>query len=176
MIDMKHNFGKYSVGRIGRAIRTLALFVIFSGVCSCNDDFLDEKILASLSTDVVLSSKTGFNNYLTALHFAARDEMVLEDSHHYYYTMQVGTDVATSGLPEYLPFRNYQTYLTPTAYVVGRYWQWAYQMMLNRANTLIVYANKPETQKIWANENEKNAVIAEAKFFRAYTYNFLGSR
>ena len=156
-------------------IRLGFCILVLSTIYSCKDDFLKEKVLDSLSTDVVLTSKTGFDNYLTALHFAARDEMVLEDSHHYYYTMQVGTDVGTSGLPEYLPFRNYNTYLTPTASVVDRYWQWAYQMMIVRANTIIVYANKPETQNVWANEAQKNAVIAEARFFRAYTYNFMAN-
>ena len=65
------------------------------------------------------------------------------------------------------------TYLTLP--VVANYWNWAYRQMLVRSNTVIAYASKPELSGIWANEAEKNAIIAEAKFFRAYTHNFLAN-
>lgn len=154
----------------------LCILVIIGFLNSCNKkDLLNEKPLASLSTDVVLTSKAGFDTYITALHQAARDELVMIDSHDYYFTMQSGTDIATTGQEDARPFRDYVTYLTPNASCVTNYWKWAYQLMLVRANTIIAYANKPELQNIWGDEKEKNAVIAEARFFRAYTYNFLAN-
>jgi tetratricopeptide (TPR) repeat protein len=144
-------------------------------VSGCDDKFLDEKPLASLSSDIVLNSKSGFDNHLTALHFSAREELVLEDNHDYYFTMHSGTDIATTGQEDARPFRNYETYLTPNANTVIKHWRWAYQSMLVRANTIIAYANKPELTEIWANEAEKNSIIAEARFFRGYTHNLLAN-
>ncbi len=142
---------------------------------SCNDDFLNEKPLSSLSTDIVLTSKSGFENALTALHYAAREELVMEDNHDYHFTMHSGTDIATTGQEDARPFRNYVTYLNPNANTVVKHWQWAYRLMLVRANTIIVYANRPELQGIWADDSEKNAILAEARFFRAYTHNLLAN-
>ncbi len=149
--------------------------LIFFSLSSCKDAFLEEKPLASLSTDIVLTSKSGFENYLTSLHHAAREELVLEDNHDYHFTMHSGTDIATTGQEDARPFRNYITYLNPNANTVLKHWQWAYRIMLVRANTIIAYGNKPELEPIWASEEEKNAIIAEARFFRAYTHNFLAN-
>lgn len=152
-----------------------AVGLISLGLSGCEDKFLNEKPLASLSSDVVLTSKAGFENYINALHNAAREEQTLEDNHDYYFTMQSGTDIATTGQEDARPFRSYITYLNPNANTVVKYWRWAYQLMLIRANTIIVYANKPELSGIWASEAEKNAIIAEARFFRAYTHNVLAN-
>ena len=42
----------------------LALSLLLS---SCSKDILDEKPLSSLNPDIVLTSKTGFENYITGL-------------------------------------------------------------------------------------------------------------
>lgn len=55
------------------------------------------------------------------------------------------------------------------------FWNWAYQEMILTANTIIIYAEKPELAHIWETEAERNAVIAEARFFRAYAYNVLAN-
>jgi hypothetical protein len=106
---------------------------------------------------------------------SAREELGKFDSFGWYINQQMGTDIACSGENAAANFRNYGTYLNPATLCVQRYWDWAYSDMLLKANTIIVYANKPELSKIWANEAEKNAIIAEACFFRAYTHNFLAN-
>lgn len=169
---MKRFVPPYSLAPASLFVILLVLCISFSG---CKDTFLDEKPLASLSSDVVLTNQVGFENYLTALHQAARDELAYEDNHDYYFTLNSGTDIATTGQEDARPFRNYVTYLTPAANTVTKYWMWAYKLMLVRANTLIVYANKPELKNIWATEAERNAIIAEARFFRAYTHNALAN-
>ncbi|MRS61997.1 RagB/SusD family nutrient uptake outer membrane protein [Larkinella terrae] len=167
---------KRIVTRYFRAVFGLGSLLILSlWLVACKDNFLDEKPLASLSSDVVLTTKAGFDNYITALHQAAREELSYEDNHDYYFTLHSGTDIATTGQEDARPFRNYVTYLTPAANTVTKYWMWAYKLMLVRANTIIVYANKPELKGIWTSEAEKNAILAEARFFRAYTHNALAN-
>lgn len=151
----------------------IAIALLFIG--GCEDELLDENPPGSLTSDIVLSSKSGFVNYIAALHFSARDELSKFDSFGWYINQQMGTDIACSGENAASNFRNWETYLTPATQVVERYWDWAYADMLLKANTIIVYANKPELSNIWTSESEKNAIIGEAKFFRAYTHNFLAN-
>jgi len=148
----------------------LAFVFFFS---SCEKNLLDEKPQGSLSSDIVLTSNTGFQSYLIGLSEAARKEMKLTDGT--YNTYFQGTDVVSAAGVEFIFFKNYQTYLVPTLGHVSYIWDWAYTQMILRANTVIAYANKPESKSIWATDAERNAVIAEAKFYRAYTYNLLAN-
>src|SRR5690606_30151776 len=148
-------------------MKRLCLFFISIVFVSCNDDILNEDPLI-LSSESVLTTKQGFENYMTALHYAARDELVKYDYLPWYMNLQIGTDVINNGEKATPNFKNWNTFLTPVTACVERYWHWAYSDMLPRANSIIVYANKPEIQHIWASDDEKNAIIAEAKFFRAY--------
>lgn len=136
---------------------------------------LEEVPISSLSNAAVLKDSIGFENYITALHEGARDEFTNTDGINHNFNMQFGTDVATTGSPTIAPFRNYETYLTPSQVVVGFYWNWAYRIMLLRANTVIAYAGRPEAAAYWKSEAQRNAVIAEARFFRAYTFNLLAN-
>lgn len=162
---MKNNIKKFMV-------------IFLSGIVllmqSCKKDFLEEKPLSIFSTVGVLSSEAGFTNYITALHKVARDEMTARDGSTYFYIMQNGTDVASFGNAS-VNSNNYNTLLTPTANAVGWVWNWAYGEMLLISNTIIAYANDPELSGIWSSESKKNAIIAEAKFFRAYTNNLLAN-
>lgn len=136
---------------------------------------LKEEPISSLSNVVVLKDSIGFENYMTALHEGARDEFTNTDGINHNFNMQFGTDIATTGSPTIAPFRNYETFLTPSQVVVGFYWSWAYRTMLLRANTIIAYASRPEAAAYWKSEAQRNAVIAEARFFRAYTFNVMAN-
>lgn len=141
---------------------------------SCHKDFLEEVPLADYSTVGVLKSEAGFEAYITALHKSARDEMAARDGSTYFYIMQTSTDVASFGNAS-VSSNNYATLLTPTANAVDYVWTWAYNDMLLISNTIIEYAEKPELAHIWPSEEKKNAIIAEARFFRAYTHNVLAN-
>jgi len=153
------------------------VLVLLSGTLySCKDGMLDETPLSQLSPDNVLTTKAGFDNYITAMHRASRDEMMIAGTDlGPYFEMNIGTDVGTTGQEQSVPFRDYLTYLTPSNTVVNRYWNWVYEVLLPRANAVIEYAEKPEIAGIWASEAEKNAVIGEARFFRAYGLNILAN-
>ena len=136
---------------------------------------LDELPLSQLSNTAVLRDSAGFESYMIALHQAARDEVTNTAGINHNFNMFFGTDIATTGSPTIAPFRNYETYLTPSQVVVNFYWEWAYRTMLLRANTVIAYAGKPEAAAYWRTEASRNAVLAEARFFRGYTYNLLAN-
>jgi len=88
--------------------------------------------------------------------------------------MQSGTDVVSIGDPAVAQFRDYNVTLTPTYMAVTFYWTWAYTEMISTANYIIGYGEK-SSSSLWKDEAERNKIIAEAKFFRAYTYNLLAN-
>lgn len=141
---------------------------------SCSTDFLNEVPIAKLNEDQILSSTRGFDNYITALHESARGELASVDLL-FYWDQFVGTDVVTSGQLSVKQFVNYEVYLTPYTPASEVYWNWAYGTMILRANAIIKNANREDLKSIWKSEAEKNAVIAEARFFRGYTYNILAT-
>ncbi|MDO1449356.1 RagB/SusD family nutrient uptake outer membrane protein [Rhodocytophaga aerolata] len=132
---------------------------------ACGEDYLKEQALDRFSPENSLVNKSGFDAYLVTLHRFAREEN-FEDRPD---PMGNGTDVATSGVADGRFFTDY-TQLNSQTDVVVSYWNWAYAKMLKVANLVITRAENPNVN--WT-EEEKNAVLAEAKFFRAYTYNTL---
>src|SRR5690606_2825992 len=156
-----------------KAARIMALAGLLSvGMATCDDSILDETPLSDLNTDAVLSTRSGFENYINALVLSARNELTNGDNWYRYIN---NTDVASSAGAEYAGTYNWNNQITPTTGFVRYFWDWAYQEMILRANTIIEYAQKPELEGIWASEADKNAIIAEARFFRAYTYNILAN-
>ncbi len=141
---------------------------------ACDENFLEEIPPSSFSTVGVLKSPSGFETYITALHQSARNEMATRDGNMQYYIMHGATDVASFGHAG-LNSNSYMQLLSPTAGSSSWNWDWAYTEMIMLANTIIDYAEKSDLEDIWENVEQKNAIIAEAKFFRAYTYNFLAN-
>ncbi|TDO22536.1 RagB/SusD family nutrient uptake outer membrane protein [Pedobacter duraquae] len=154
-------------------VQTCLVLTMMFLLGACKKSLLDEKPLGSLNSDLVLINNTGFQNYLVGLSQAAREEMTMDDQT--YIANFMGTDVVTAAGAEFTFYKNYNTYLNPTTREVTNIWNWAYTKMILDANTIIVYANKPESKAIWATDAARNAVIAEAKFYRAYTYNLLAN-
>ena len=151
----------------------LLVFVLIS-LNSCIDTDLNEIPLSSVGAENTLVSKAGFEAYINGLVWAAREEYSKDDNT-YFITNFPGTDVAEDAGAEYFTYRNWVSYMTPIRGEVLKTWDWAYSKMIPQANTIISYANKSEIESIWENEADKNKVIAEARFFRAYTYNLLAN-
>lgn len=147
---------------------------IIIALSSCNDDYLYETPLSSLSAENTLVSVQGFETYMTGLSWAAREEYSQNDNT-FFITNFPGTDVGEDAGAEYFTYRNWISYMTPITPEVRSNWEWAYGTMLPQANTVIVYANKEENNTIWESDEQKNAIIAEARFYRAYTHNFLAN-
>ena len=142
---------------------------------SCNKDaFLDEEPLSNLSPENVLKDFTGYENLITSLHYYTRDELTGDDLYRY-FDMFTGTDLCTSGQLSVTQFVNYETYLTPATAAASRTYNWCYTSILPYANLIIEEASKPENMGAFSSEAQKNAVIAEARFFRAYGHNLLAN-
>ena len=156
-----------------KKMRILSLLMVCAlSFFSCEDDFLNEVPLSDLSDSSTLTSKAGFETYLIGLVRQARLEYTWKDDV-YWITNFAKTDVGEEAGAEYSGNRNWINYITPNRLEVRRNWEWAYKDMISLANVIITNANLPESADYWATENAKNAVIAEARFYRAYTYNFL---
>lgn len=141
------------------------LFALLFLCGSCKDSFLDEVPLDRFSPENLLTSKAGFETVIVALHKAARDERTLDRPDQ----MGTGTDLCTSGVADGRFLKDYSL-LLPEDQIVVYYWDWAYTSMLKNANLIISRAENPAVK--WT-EKEKNEVVAEARFFRAFTYNVL---
>ena len=157
-----------------KGLAMLFILCLLSSLWSCDDEILDEEPLSSLNADITLSSKAGFEAFLVGLVRQAREEYTQDDAT-VWHTNFIGTDIGESAGAEFTAYRNWISYLTPTRSEVIVNWNWAYSKMIPQANTIIEYANKEELADIWTSEEEKNAVIAEARFFRGYTYNLLAN-
>ncbi|WP_367913363.1 RagB/SusD family nutrient uptake outer membrane protein [Leadbetterella sp. DM7] len=150
-----------------KRILILLTGLIFWG---CQKDELKETPLSNLSAEQILTSPNGFRMYLTGLYAASREEMSMGDNTYFALNFAY-TDIGADAGVEYIGLRNYQTTYTPTNANLNTLWNWAYTAMIVRANTLLHYGEAHND--IWTSEKEKNQIMAEARFFRAYTYNLL---
>jgi hypothetical protein len=151
--------------------------VLISGLIlltSCDDSLLNESPKSAVSSESILKNKSGFDAYLVGLVRNAREELTLGDDH-YFVTNFAGTDLGEDAATERSAARNWITYYTPINNHVNLKWNWAYSQMIVQANIIIQAAENPELNQIWSSEAEKNRVIAEARFFRGYTYNLLAN-
>jgi len=114
-------------------------------------------------------NKAGFDAALVGCYDAARVEMASGDNTNevimvYSTDEGVGASSALSNASEWMK-------MNPTNAFASFYWNWAYSQLISRANVIISRAELPEMK--WASENEKNSVLAEARFFRGYAYSVL---
>ncbi|RTE55383.1 RagB/SusD family nutrient uptake outer membrane protein [Arenibacter aquaticus] len=161
--------------RRNNIVRATIAFVFIALIASCDDSILEENPLSEVSLDVLFSNEAGFDNYIVSLHEAARQEHTRYNRVAWHASQWTGTDVGIAGSSFETQWEEYGTYLTPTRDIVVDTWSWCYRILLIRANTIITYAEKPESANLFESEAEKNAIVAEAKFFRAYGHNLLAN-
>lgn len=147
----------------------ILIFMLFvaSGIqFSCGDSYLEETPKDKFSPENLLTSKKGFESVLYSLYNFTRAGLYQSSNDD---AMNTGTDVACSGVTDGRFFNDYSLIL-PEHATPKFYWTWGYQNMIKNANLIISRADNPSV--VWT-EDEKNQIVAEAKFFRAYTYNIL---
>lgn len=149
----------------------------FTLLISCEGEtLLNETPESSVSSATTLTNQAGFEAYMVGLVRNAREELALGDDD-YFVANFAGTDTGEDQADERNVARDWSN-LTPQSFPnsdITTYWNWAYGQMIVQANTIIQSAQNPEIDDIWENEAQRNAVIAEARFFRGYTYNFLAN-
>jgi starch-binding outer membrane protein, SusD/RagB family len=146
-----------------------ALVITFS---SCGKKFLDEEVYSSYSPET-LTDSLGFEASIVGMHNHLSNFFSYADQQGWPSVWQVGTDIAYATQPQgvEVPYYNYAT-LISTDGGASFTWTWAYRM-INNANIVIKSAENPNLGGM--TETNKNAVNAEARFFRAYAYNILAT-
>ncbi|MEI7526477.1 MAG: RagB/SusD family nutrient uptake outer membrane protein [Mariniphaga sp.] len=148
--------------------RSISILCLILTLMACDKSVLNEKPLSFLSPDVTLVNNAGFQSAITSLHRNMR-EIIGGNTPFTYWCLYYGTDIGTIGTETF--FIDYNTQLTPTFQAVTAFWDWGYLNIFPIANQIIDYAQRPTA--VWTDEKQKNAVIAEARFFRAYALNIL---
>ncbi|MFP4367230.1 MAG: RagB/SusD family nutrient uptake outer membrane protein, partial [Bacteroidales bacterium] len=149
-----------------------ALLLILS---ACNEDILEETPLDFLAPDNAYTTKSGIEQGIAGLHAKVRGDWFFGGQDQGSMWRGVGTDVAFHGEdPNSTRFlTNYVNYLTPSNGNVAVYWNDSYEL-IQRVNVLLEGIDNSDDE-IWADETEKNATYAEARFFRAFAYRILVS-
>lgn len=151
--------------------RSIVLSFCIGTLFSCDSDILDEVPKSFFNPEVVLVSKAGFETSLIAIHSGLRDGYFKNDgTTNSFFAYHEGTDVNMTPDARY---KDYVQTAMPTMSQAEYMWDLAYVTILPRANMIIEYADKPAV--VWTNEAEKNAAVAEARFFRAYAHNMLAN-
>ncbi|WP_210519252.1 RagB/SusD family nutrient uptake outer membrane protein [Hymenobacter terricola] len=148
-----------------------ALLGLTQVLFSCKKDFLDENPQSLYTPQTTLVDSLGIEAGMAGLMSIMRDMYTTTEPQALLAVMQVGTDVASiAGPPQgaEVPYYNYEKLQSQDA-GAAFYWTACYRI-INNANILIqAAANAPATVR----QGYKNRIGAEARFYRAYAYNFL---
>jgi len=149
---------------IGVAVSVLMMAV------ACKKSYLAETPYSSYSPST-LTDSLGFEAASFGLYNQMSNFLTYADHQGWPDVWQVGTDIAFATQPEGIevPYYNYVTLISTDAAALYT-WQWAYKE-INNANIIIANIESPTLKGISA--GDKASTDAEAKFFRAYSYNML---
>ena len=169
----KHGATK-NVERLARGLAGLTLAVAVGvGVLACNDDFLTESPPNIIVPENLYTDLAGFEAGLNALYAQARK--VREGASGTNLLMSeawtVGVDNAFANYPAGTE-RIWNEWGARNNALESFYldiWTWLYQT-INASNTIINRADNPDVK--WT-EDQKNEVVAEARFMRAWCYRHL---
>ncbi|HTN38879.1 MAG TPA: RagB/SusD family nutrient uptake outer membrane protein [Arachidicoccus sp.] len=151
----------------------LSLIAATIGTSSCNKTFLDETPYSSY-TPVTLKDSLGFQAALIGLYNQVANFYSWSSHQGWPAMWQVGTDVANSTASQEsveIPYYDYGK-LTPSDVGSQHIWTLNYQLV-NLTNIIIDNAEAPDLKGV--SENNKKAIEGEAKFFRAFAYNYLAT-
>ena len=152
------------------------LYIILVGIVlfpSCNDDYLTEVPRSFLSPSNTFVNTEGFETALNGLYVMVQREWGWSGGNgDSYCDFFAGTDICIQGNISGLvtPFESYGDLLNPLNAQVQGHWDFYYKAIGN-ANLIIESAENPDVK--WDSPQDKNRVIAEARFFRAYNYHAL---
>lgn len=142
-------------------------------MASCSKDFLNERPYSDYTPENVTDS-LGFEASLSGLYNHLSTFYSWSSSQGWVSVWQVGTDIAnaTNNLESIeIPYFNYSL-LNSEDLAAARMWDRCYTM-INQTNIIINNVENPELTEISA--SGKQAINAEARFFRAFAYNSLAT-
>lgn len=152
----------------------LAALGVTAAFAGCDRDLLTESPPHILVVDNLYTSKSGFQQALNALYAQARNERLGRDEGPNGLRaaqFSLGTDVAWSPYREPFTdtFNNYGLFMNPQRAEIQDVWNWLYRT-INGANTVIDRSTNEDVE--WT-DAERDAIVAEARLFRAWAYRHL---
>lgn len=138
----------------------------------CSRSALDEVPLDKLSPENAFNSQASFAAAIAGLHQVAQQELSSDDSP-IRDQLIVGTDQGLRGQSANNKTLYDYSLLNSTHFIPEYYWNRMYTGYLPKANLIIEKAT--EKAGLFPTEAAKNAVIAEARFFRAYAHYYLAN-
>jgi len=133
---------------------------------ACNDDWLEPKPLSIFLPESVYIDKAGMDAALLPLRKNLRHDFY--GSANELTNELITSDCCVAGNKQTSATHNFFTQVTPTGtgqYGFFTHWNVAYNQ-IRSANVVISRIDAPE----WKNETEKNEILGEAYFHRAYWY------
>jgi len=151
----------------------LGILLVSSLLSGCNKSFLNEELKSTYAPQNTLKDSLGFDAAITGLIFQFRQQWTGEPQG-LLCIMNVGTDIAISVQPQgvEIPYTNYAA-LNSQDQGASIYWNWAYTI-INNANFIITALQDPSSIG-GMSVGYRNSIEAEARFYRAYAYNFLST-
>jgi hypothetical protein len=157
-----------------KKILFILIFLSGSVMFSCKES-LTEVPKDFASPENSFTNKAGFDAALAHIYLSIRNQMYIGDGDIWSSYDMLGADVDLGDLK-----------VSNTVYDEGFFWNtlnfdsgfankwWSrYYNWIFQANTIIGRAEQPTAK--WASDAEKNAIIGEAKFLRAFAYHFLAN-
>jgi starch-binding outer membrane protein, SusD/RagB family len=142
--------------------------MLFGALSSCDEQaFLEEVPLDFFSLENSYQNYSNFQSALTDLYARVRKIHHGQEnlSHHFPYWMS--TDIAFHARMDVGRFGSHTVWLVPTNGTIAFNWNEWYKIISN-ANTILSRIDQAEMT-----DEERRVVIAEAKFFRAFSYRYL---
>ena len=121
------------------------------------------------------TNKAQFESALANLYLTVRTQMYSNTDSYANYDM-LGLDLDLSNIETNSSATKNQYFYWNTMNAdngfVSKWWTQLYQW-ISQANTIIDRADQPNA--VWASDADKNAIVGEAKFLRAFAYHFLAN-
>lgn len=155
-------------------LKYIFLGLAFIGTLSSCEDLLNEKAEDFLTPSNSYTDKKGFESALAKVYLNIRDNFYAnEDSWKNYDLMGVDIDLTgpRSAKDVYTEYFYWNT-LNADNGIAKKWWQRFYAYIYD-CNVIIGRADNPIVK--WVSEKEKNAIVGEARFLRAFAYRFLGN-
>jgi len=151
----------------------LLLIGLIAEFSACKKSFLDENLQSSYAPQNTLADSLGFEANMAGILNKVRSLYTSDNDQGLLGAMYNGTDMVINGqtTSAMFPYVNNET-MNSTDFSANYFWTSAYQSLTN-INLVIAAAQDPKVTGTSA--SNKAYVGAEAKFYRAYMYNFLAT-
>ena len=164
----------YSIKKL--SLKCLAILIALFTITSCSDSILDEKPLDFLSPDNAYLTEAGAQQGITAIHDRVRSAYYSFGEFGVMNWATHGSDLGYNGETPAAGgvYLNSYEDMTPVWRNVVDTWNVGFQI-IQWANVLIDKVEQADPNVFQGGEAGKNKYIAEARFFRAFSYRYLVS-